>query len=335
MQLGSSSLTANAVQTITPVLTAPSPTNTMTRSASATLSVTPSLTSTPSSSASNTITGSPSASIGASSSSSLTSTSSVSATASASLSPTATVTPQSTLPYKVRISNYNWMHFYELLAFSNTGKLLSLVGLGAKFNTSTLYGTQFPYYGGDLCISPVQGECGTLYTHTNDGKGFLNWWEMTFPGGTTGATAVSTIYLSNRLTPGIQCDGTGTPGCEARMIGANLTVTSPAGTTNFQAINLTASAVQTFQVGPYNGPFYPDPADAFQVDENNRRLKVRYVLVRSAPSATACLHFRELMVLDTTYTKWVAHPPVMCSLCGMQYPTVLIDLALRSNSSQA
>lgn len=190
------------------------------------------------------------------------------------------------------------------MVFSTSGRLLSLVGLGATFTQSSTNGASFPYYGGDLCVSPLQGECGTLYTHTNTGKGAVaSVWEMTFPRGVLGASDVGVMYLSNRLTPGVQCDGVGTPGCEARMIGANISLISPAGNVPYLFQNLSASAFQTFRVRNVTAPIFPDPSSPLQVNETALRLMTRYVVIRFNTAATACLHFREVMVLDSTYTN--------------------------------
>ena len=73
-------------------------------------------------------------------------------------------------------------------------------------------------------------------------------------------------------------------------MGANITLMSPAGR-NYTFGPLNQGGFQTFMLSPPLGtPVYPNAVDAFQVDETNRRTKIRFITITAAPYQ--CLHLR-------------------------------------------
>lgn len=111
VQIGSTTLTANAVQTLIPALVPPSPSPSNTPSWTATVTNTPTLTGTATGSLTSTMTGTASMSFGASQSPTVTVTPTLTGTATVTPTATQTGTPLSQLPFRVRIQNFNWLHF--------------------------------------------------------------------------------------------------------------------------------------------------------------------------------------------------------------------------------
>lgn len=179
---------------------------------------------------------------------------------------------------------------------SPTGRVLSttLSSPPATMSMNPLLGTgNAATFAGDLCMNPVEG-AGCTYTHSASAP--TAFYEVVFP---TGPTPVSFVHFFNRVTTGC---GAGTAACEWRITNGfgNVTLHSPSGRVVTSAV-MQATPVTTFTYDAPTGATTPDPTSAFQTNPTNRLLKPRFVRVNAAPGQ--CLHFRELMVLDTTFTN--------------------------------
>ena len=148
--------------------------------------------------------------------------------------------------------------------------------------------------------SPAEGQ-GCARTETLSIAGQPAWYEITFPATYTAGT-VGWVYFMNRYIAGTGCGSQYGPGsCQWRAFGSSLTLYAPAGNTQVLPATLNGDVIQSIPINPGTSAVFPDLASPFQTNETNRRTKVRFVRIKAAP--VQCLHFREVMVIDTNYVK--------------------------------
>jgi len=285
-QTATSSNTASSSGTQTQTGTS-SPSQTATRSNTGSAGSTSSQTSTQTPSPSNT----PSSS--ATASRTMTSTPTTSSTSSA------TTSPLSPNPFRVTVSTTNVaLGVTELMAFSNTGKLMTSAAGGA-INTMSSF-PERAIFGGDLCANPY-ASC-TLAETSNIGA---QWYQSQFAGGTLGAVPISSVvFVNNAVFPTRVSSG-----------GGRVTLTSPDGTTAQQS--LTSAHYSTLTFAPSLAPVYPAAGDAFQASADSQWRHVRYVRITAV--ASSLLSIREVLVFDDTLTNVALQKPVTASPASGAY----------------
>jgi hypothetical protein len=143
--------------------------------------------------------------------------------------------------------------------------------------------------GGDLCLDPLS-DGGNLCTVAGTSSSpYGDSYTVTFAGG---PTLVSSVYYVNRV---------GSP-YATRITSGNgsLTLLSPNGAAVTHAIS-SSGTISEFAFSPSLAPVYPSPSDPNQASATYRSLWVRYVHVAAAPGA--CLAFKELWLLDASFTN--------------------------------
>jgi hypothetical protein len=282
----------------------PSPTRTQSPTATTTATNTATSTQTPSQTASPSQTPSASNTAGTTPTQTSSNSPTASNTPSSSNTPSITASPStsplSPNPYIVRVTTNNVaLGLYELLVWSNTGKLLSAQATAAA---TSLNGAASPFSMMDLCMSPYAGACPLTET-TSTGEQSVS---LTFQGGTLGAAPVSAVTFVNNV------------GAPTRITsGGGVVTLEAANGTTVGAATLNARDASTYQFAPSLAPVYPAADDAFQLSEVNRFNYVRYVRITGA--ATTLLTFRELIVLDATATNVALKKAVTASAQASGY----------------
>ena len=283
-----------------------SSTGSLTSSSSASISLGVSISNTGSTTASSSDTGSATASSTQSSTSTATAsltrtpTSTSTSSGTPTPSPSLTTSPISTNPVRVRLSTSGTaqcLNFIELFVFDVNGRDVGASVAGAALSQSTVYGSNFASYGGDLQCD-AWGNFGTQ-TFVNDGcTAASDYYQAIFPPSPplypNGLPApIASVVFVNRL------DG----GNNQRIVSSNGVVQlfNPFGAMTASRPITSNASITVLTFGISNAPVYPNPASPFQTSAANRLLLPRYVKLIAAPGQ--CLAFREVFVFDSTYTN--------------------------------
>lgn len=173
-------------------------------------------------------------------------------------------------------------------------------------------------FGNDLFTDPWLADTGALYNApigmiaaTSSGPAT---WTLTFPpapGFPNGLPQpISSVVFINRLGGFNARINTTSPGT-LNLIAANGTVLST------RSIPSMSVSVWNFPNMAQQGPIFPNntlstaPAATFQASYTNQNTFVRYINITAA--AGKCLYFRELYVLDSTYTNVALYKPTIQS----------------------
>jgi len=286
-------LSGGMIQTYAVPTFAPTPTSTSTSSptmsitTSITASFTSSITATPSASITFGISPSVTASVTASPSPSATVTPTITAT------PTATSSPLSPNPVRARImtnGTSQCLSFAELFVFDKFGRDVAAIAAGASASMSS--GTSAGA-GGDLIADPLGGAGAVASAACT---AMSDYYEVVFPpapgypGGLP--SVVSRAYFVNRVDSGLATKITASSGAMQFFAPNGSQVASGA---------LTAATVTTLSFGAAPVPPVPSSSDPLQADPVAQAQYARFVRINAAPGS--CLFFRELFVMDTTYTN--------------------------------
>ena len=317
INVGTYTLTGDAIQSINVQLRPPTPSFTPTASTTPSASGTGSQSQTPASTPDGTPLATATLSPGSSASNTAAATPSVTGSSSASTTAASTVlppaSPLSSLPVTVSVATTGGgaagcLQFFEVFVFSPTFQLLSARASTSMTTTSQSLFSKFGAKNGNNLLADLTGETGLVLSGCS-AQG--DKWTVAWPA----PTAVGIVYFVNRAAPNnlaiVTGNGTVTITSQAGLPVAQALLTSATVTTVSTGIYGSAGVVATLWdtygnagpasvlntpgfVSPAIAPIFPNPNDPWQQSFAAQSLAVRYVSL----IGPLFLNFREIFIFD-------------------------------------